>query len=439
MGLVGGFTSLSGILALTGIGSEVVNKVFTEMVSNVKDLFDTTEQLSAQQSALNEVNKEAATIYAKERGELEKNKRLLEDENTSRQDKLKIIEDMKGKYPGLLDDLRLEGDHVNGLATGYARVVKAIELKARATAAANLLARQEEELLKLSFQFGIKSEEDAMKQIDRLRGLSNPLAQQIVGLADRVKAERDFLKSVQAESETGLSNIGLSSARKEQIKKETIEEFKLKKKTEGELITGSLAAEIVAPDTGLTPEDNARIGSMQIAASMAQELRTNEIYAEQAKSDAVIAIAEAEKQAKINAAQGVSSALSALSQLAGEQTAAGKILAIASATIDTYVGANKALAQGGIAGIASAVAVIATGLLNVKKIVSVKVPNDKGSGGVSTSAPIIPQLPGATTTRLDQQQLNQLGNATVRAFVVESDVANNSERIRRLNRAARIG
>lgn len=55
------------------------------------------------------------------------------------------------------------------------------------------------------------------------------------------------------------------------------------------------------------------------------------------------------------------------------------------------------------------------------------------TGGVS--APIQPQL---GQTALNQQLINATGNAAVRAFVLETDVSGNQERIRRLNRAARI-
>jgi hypothetical protein len=55
-----------------------------------------------------------------------------------------------------------------------------------------------------------------------------------------------------------------------------------------------------------------------------------------------------------------------------------------------------------------------------------------GSGG---AAPLPPQL---STTMLNQGQINQLSSATARAFVLESDVSGNQERIQRLNRAARI-
>jgi len=58
-----------------------------------------------------------------------------------------------------------------------------------------------------------------------------------------------------------------------------------------------------------------------------------------------------------------------------------------------------------------------------------------GGGGGGTQAPIQAQL---QTTTLNQSQIQQMGNAAVRSFVIESDVSGNQERIRRLNRAARI-
>ncbi len=58
-----------------------------------------------------------------------------------------------------------------------------------------------------------------------------------------------------------------------------------------------------------------------------------------------------------------------------------------------------------------------------------------GGGGGGTTSPIQPQI-GATA--LNQQLINQSGNAAVRAFVLETDVSGNQERIKRLNRAARI-
>jgi ribosomal protein S13 len=70
----------------------------------------------------------------------------------------------------------------------------------------------------------------------------------------------------------------------------------------------------------------------------------------------------------------------------------------------------------------------------------VQVPGSSGGGGGQNinsnfAAPLSPQ---ASVTTLNQAQVNQIGNIAAKAYVVESDVTGNQERIRRLNRAARI-
>jgi myosin heavy subunit len=144
----------------------------------------------------------------------------------------------------------------------------------------------------------------------------------------------------------------------------------------------------------------------------------------------------------------VSGALSTIADAVGQNTIAGKALSIAQATIDTYAGANKALKTypapwGAIA----ASTVIAAGLLNVRKIISTKLPkppgsnvSDSTSASISGAAPIAPApTPQVQSTLLNAQAIQTLGNATSRAYVVESDVSSSQERIRRINRAARLG
>jgi len=137
---------------------------------------------------------------------------------------------------------------------------------------------------------------------------------------------------------------------------------------------------------------------------------------------------------------------SSLSALIGKETAAGKVLAIAQATINTFVGATEVLRAksvlpepaGTISKIINVAAVIATGLAAVKNIVKTNVPGAAGGAVPTVSAPITPKAT-TTTTSLDQQSLNAIGNATTRAYVLETDVSSNQERITRLNRAARLG
>jgi len=157
-------------------------------------------------------------------------------------------------------------------------------------------------------------------------------------------------------------------------------------------------------------------------------------------------IAEAEAQTKIAQFNAVGNAMSALSEVVGKQTAVGKALGIAQATINTYLGATEVLRAKAvlpepantIVKLANVAATIANGIKSVKAIVATKVPGAGGGGSmpsVGGTAPVAPQM---SSTALNQQLINQTGNATTRAFVVESDVSGNQERIKRLNRAARI-
>jgi hypothetical protein len=140
-----------------------------------------------------------------------------------------------------------------------------------------------------------------------------------------------------------------------------------------------------------------------------------------------------------------------LIDIVGRQSTVGKALAIATATIDTYQAANSALKAnygvfGPVAQVARFVAVAATiarGIRNVRQIAATRVPGVGGGGGGSVSAPNIsvpaPIAPQAQTTQLDQSSINAVGNAAAgRAFVLNTDIQNNQERIARLNRAARI-
>ena len=169
----------------------------------------------------------------------------------------------------------------------------------------------------------------------------------------------------------------------------------------------------------------------------------------------VTAAESAEAQQKINQAKFDSEvalaqqSLAIIGSLVDQNSAAGKAIAVTQAIINTYQGASKALAQGGIFGPVAAAATIAAGLINVKKIISTKVPSAKGTGSVAdtgapsmsmASAPISPSAPiQNTVTSLSQQSINQMGSAAGRAYVVESDITNQQEKIVRINRAARLG
>ena len=93
---------------------------------------------------------------------------------------------------------------------------------------------------------------------------------------------------------------------------------------------------------------------------------------------------------------------------------------------------------GAALGIASTVAATAKAIQAIGGGGSVPSPSNVAGGGGNNGGINAPLTPQTQTTRLDQAQVNQIGNAAARAYVLESDVTNNQERITRLNRAARI-
>jgi len=182
-------------------------------------------------------------------------------------------------------------------------------------------------------------------------------------------------------------------------------------------------------------------------------------------SDERIIAAKTEADARLAFDDSIGNSLTQLSEIIGKQTVVGKALAIASIiahqastighiVMDTEAANMKAIAaspltagmpwvaintvQGFISGAAS----IAAGVKAVSAL--------GGSGGGSASMPAIGSSPGGasmaaplaptqTSTLLNANYLNNQNNATVKAYVLDSDINSHRERDIRLNRCARLG
>jgi hypothetical protein len=167
-----------------------------------------------------------------------------------------------------------------------------------------------------------------------------------------------------------------------------------------------------------------------------------------ANSNARKEIDKLENQAKIQNAEVASNLLGTISDLVGKNTAAGKATAIASTTIDTYLGAQKAYASQLIVGdpsspiraaIAAAIA-IAGGIKNVRAIARTPVPGGGGgasvpsvSGAAPAVAPAVPTLGNSPVTALGSIMQNQ---PPLKAYVVESEVTNSQKRVADIERRA---
>lgn len=213
-------------------------------------------------------------------------------------------------------------------------------------------------------------------------------------------------------------------------------------------------------------EYNARAEALKLQ----HESRITDI--EKSEAEKKVAIAKAEKEAKEKIYADIANALGTLSDVFGKETEAGKAFAIAqlvitqaqsvakivASTKTAIMGAlatPQAIASGGI----SAIPTIAYNTLiggasvaaSIKAVVNgikqIKSAGGKGGGGASSapmgtggavSSPPAPLAPQLATQTINAGQINQLASATARAYVVESDVSGNQERINRLNRASRI-
>ena len=161
-----------------------------------------------------------------------------------------------------------------------------------------------------------------------------------------------------------------------------------------------------------------------------------------------IALSELEKASQQEQTDLAMQSLDIIGGLVDKNSVAGKGIAVATAVMNTYEGASKAIAQGGVFGPIAAAATIAAGLINVKKIISTKIPSAKGGGDVGgVSSPSLtaasPIAPMAFSTQLNSASIQGIGNAAAgginRAYVLESDINNSGERQQRLQRASRLG
>lgn len=195
-----------------------------------------------------------------------------------------------------------------------------------------------------------------------------------------------------------------------------------------------------------------------------RELERADMVAKMASADALAAFdaetaktrVEIERAATETKLGIVSNALATVAQAVGEQTVAGKALAVAQATIDTYLGATKALATypppfGAIA----AGTVILAGLMNVRKILSTEIPKMPGATGGSSSgggstpsiqAPSIPSVQAPQTvsagvvnpTSQIAEGLSRANSKPIQTYVVSGQIASQQALDRRTNSAATL-
>jgi DNA repair exonuclease SbcCD ATPase subunit len=327
-----------------------------------------------------------------------------------------------------------------------------------------VLAEQEAAMLKQADAQVASAQADLAKNnsIENQIALTDALANkegvlaQIEGLRSEQKAndlaldrEETELTNSKLESESKLA-IERERFNAEQINDEVLKLERLKEIAllEQEQEQKRLQAIVDNANAGTQAKVDAQIALDEF---MEQSRQAN-IDADTALTDAKIALNKKEAESEEEMLGAISGALNGLSALAGENAEAQKAIGVAQAIIDTYIGANKAIAQGGIVGTIAAVGVIASGLANVQNILTTKIPKPEpsnvGGGGTRSissptpsAAPQAPQfniLGGGATNQLAGLLADQ-SSQPVKAYVVSNEVSTAQSLDRNIVESATLG
>lgn len=438
----------------------IADSKIKEASSGIKDFKKANEDAAkASKDAADKAAADAKTRAAEA-------KRNAEEAKRKKEEQLKKIEEEKQKR----------------IAAAKAAITLAEEMQESEDKLAQARARNTDDKIKQLQQEQQFADQNYQREIKRIEDLMK-----VVNLAeeDRKKLiiERNNLE---AQSITDRQNRDNAIAAEEQKRKDDAakkaEEDKKKAEEDAKKLKedeDKAAQDKLAMETQLRSDKAMRIAaeyeyqrtinqaSFEDEVKMFDQTRALErenLVANKASNDAIAAydkqtaairiqIERAQQETKLAI---ISDALGQIAEAVGRETIAGKALAVAQATINTYLGATKALATypppfGAIA----AGTVILAGLLQVRKIISTQVPSVPKPGGGSTSsagagasvsipAPSIPstQVPGITTTggtNPTQQIANTLAGATnrpIKAYVVSGDVSSQQALDRRTTKAA---
>ena len=286
-----------------------------------------------------------------------------------------------------------------------------------------------------------------------------------------IEGSKELTDAEKAEQETRLANQkaanqkAAAERKADQDRKDAEEKARLEKEREDIQAYEDFDTELQKRLIELQDEKDAKEAA-RLEKQLADKILYNEfeiklqedlLKQEEEATAKKILLADQELQAKLALANAIGNIAGGLSALFEKGTTAAKIAGLAEIAIGTGVGFIQGLdiAQKGAKATgpaapfafpifyATQIAAVLAAASRAKSVMT----QVKGSGGpsFSVSPPTIPRVNSAaplaaqaTTTTLNQAQINQIGNVAARAYVVESDVSGNQERIIRLNRAARI-
>ena len=176
-----------------------------------------------------------------------------------------------------------------------------------------------------------------------------------------------------------------------------------------------------------------QLSTTELEIKAAQDAANKKFDIEKENAEKEKDLAQKSFEAKMAIYDATSNALGSVMQLVGEQTALGKSLAVAQAIIDTYTGATKAFAQGGVLGYIGAAGVVAAGFANVRKIMATEIPGQTDTGGSPSMGPSVSIIGGTVDPSAQMAaSLNKNLNKPAKAYVVGNDMSSQQALDRRI-------
>jgi chemotaxis protein histidine kinase CheA len=407
--------------AFKGLGDEIEKEfqAAANLRKELQNIDDTERNLNMRRAEQNKLLAEARL--------------RLEDENLSYADRLKALEQVrkseialakdeetlaKRKYDAIVAQNALSDSGKEALDKEAAAYIALQQAQQNTFTVQKKLSKQKESLLKeeKSKSDAAKKEAEAQKkeQEDKAK---EELKKQEEEAKAKLEADKKFRDDALRNEEAFVNKQ--YDLQKLQALREIENQEELAKKLEE--IEAQRYANL------LQARKDAGEDTTQMEIKFAEDLARKKGEIEKQSLESKKKLDEEQKKHQEDLYNAIGQGLGALSNLVGENSAQGKAIAIAQAIIDTYTGATKAFAQGGTFGYIGAAAVIASGLANVKKIASVKIPGAKNeSTNTDMSAPSGPNVSIISgQMNSSAQLLGSLNNSLStppRAYVVGQDV-----------------
>lgn len=424
--------------AVSGVGDEIVSefKKGAEAARLLQEVADAMRDLKVARAELNK--------------NLAESKELLSDENATYEQKRKAIEEIR----------KGEAQYTKDALENARKTLRAAQLNKKASAdeRADAIADAKAEILNLETESAqiLRSANKQQKQLNAQMAADQKAAQDAELARQKAVLDKrsEYLKGT-LEYEDSLLKASYKSRQDLNAQELQANSDKLKK---------DIDAANTRAATNLTIANSEKFSfDQRLAAVASREAMENQIVfkseADRTKfkeenAAARIAIDKAETQAKVQALDAISNTLNMAADLAGKQTGAGKVLAIAAATISMFTSAQKAYEStvgipfvGPVLAPINAGLAIAVGLKNISAINKVKVPGGGGSGGATPSVPS--EGGGAATPNFNvvgNSGVNQLAGALsnreqtpVKAYVVAQDVTSGQSLDRNAITGASLG